>query len=176
MTEIRQVVTALPDEYTRGIGQVMAHWAYLEHLLQRISYRLLNLDPKRGRVAVRDPRSEQYISMYRELMELAGMKPPDEALDALFTGLQAGKPLRDLVAHGVWVRNNDGGYSVVRTGGNWKPNPKAPKVSRKITPEGVVIDPAGLERLRAFTADLIAGTETLAQFVHQTLTRLEKQL
>ena len=47
----------LPISHTTEIGRIITRWAFLEWLLRQIAYLLLDLNPKAGRLAVRDPRA-----------------------------------------------------------------------------------------------------------------------
>lgn len=60
----------LPTKYSTAIGRMITRFAALESALRNLIYALLELDPKMGRVAVRNPRIEESFTMIRDLMGL----------------------------------------------------------------------------------------------------------
>ena len=68
------VIKRLPTNYYTHIGRVVSRWAYLEWKLRRIVYALLQVGPKHGRIAVREPRVVDCIVMIEDLMFLEKMK------------------------------------------------------------------------------------------------------
>ena len=64
----------LPQEFSEEIGRIVVRWAYLEHYVQRIVWMLLELDSKRGRLAVRDPSMQERIVMISDFASLQAIK------------------------------------------------------------------------------------------------------
>jgi hypothetical protein len=166
------IVTDLPEDYTRAIGRVAIKWAYLEHVFRITTYRLLDLDPKRGRVAVRDPRLKDYVNMIRDLAELAEINLPNNIFDGLIEALEETQVQRDMVVHGIWVRDRQSqALKVVRYSGTWKPDPKKPKTSRRMKPEGVPTNPEDLDKVTESIDLLISVAIELGKAVHAEMDR-----
>jgi hypothetical protein len=161
MAQVYPLVTDLPDDYTRGIGLVMTHWAYVEHLLRKIAYQLVGVDVKRGRVAIRDPRPDDYIPMYRQLLRLnKDITIDDQVFDDLPHALAVTRAERDLIAHGPWIKTAQGEYLVPKTSGNW-PKSSGLKLTKRELPEGIVIVPQDLEGLRQNIAKIATALEAI---------------
>lgn len=141
---VYKITVDLPDKYAALLGAVIVHWSYQEQLLADLTNALLNIGPKHGRIAVRSPRADEYVSMIQQLMLLEKVTCDPVDLDQLGKDLKELQTIRDCLAHGVWfLEPNTGLPAVQRISGNWKPDPKGPKVARRITPEGIVIDEKG---------------------------------
>ena len=70
--------------------------------------------------------------------------------------LRDSKKYRDILAHGVWGIDPDSGdHAIQYTGGNWKPDARGPKISRRITPEGMIADVPTLEKIGELLAKTI---------------------
>ena len=52
----------LPPGYSKFLGDTVAQWALVEHLLSHGLYALLRLSPREGRIAVGEPRAADRIS------------------------------------------------------------------------------------------------------------------
>ena len=87
MAPVHQIVVDLPDDYTRGIGLVMTHWAYVEYLLRKIAYVLVGVDVERRRVTMHNPTPDHYIQMYRQLLRLNGMQLEEHTLSMTYLTL-----------------------------------------------------------------------------------------
>ena len=136
------VMKQLPPEYLSGIGQVCFEWAMVERSLAIITYEILNIGPKHGRVAVRSRRAHEQLETIRELMQIDNIDTPQFDLDDLAKDLRDIGPRRDKVAHGIWLKNTETGDVMLQDlGGNWRPDPKGPKVSKRIIPMGSIVPP-----------------------------------
>ena len=143
-----EVALEIPDPYVSLIGSIVVHWSYQERLLADLTYALLNVGPKHGRVAVRSPRAADQIAMIKQLMSLEKVECASIDLDKLAERLRALENMRDLIAHSLWfVEPSTKLPAVQNLSGNWKPDPKSPKVARRITPQAVIFDEKGLRSL-----------------------------
>ena len=159
MVKMFPVAREVPDELLTKVGTIVAQWSYVEWLLRQIAYKLLGLDPKRGRVAIREPRAEEFITMFRQILRIDGTDEPKQ-FNKLIPALRDSKKYRDILAHGIWGIDPDSGdYAIQYTGGNWRPDPESPKISRKITPEGMIVDVPTLEKIGELLANTIDLTE-----------------
>jgi hypothetical protein len=147
MAKIFPVRMELPSDYLIGIGAVCFEWAILERGLSQITYGLLNIGQKHGRVAVRSPRASDQIAMIRQLMHLENVTSEAVDLDKLAETLGKLEKLRDMIAHGTWMRGEKDEFLLQDLGGNWKPDPHGKKVARRITPEGVMVESDSLLEL-----------------------------
>jgi hypothetical protein len=169
------IVTDLPEEYTQAIGRMVVEWAYLEHSLRMTVYRLLDLDPKRGRIAVRDPRPNEFVKMISELMELAEIASSDDLFSDLPAALQEAENRRNTIIHGIWVLDSESGLlKVIRTSGNWRPDPLKPGVSRKMRPEGIPTTPADIDRTTDLIRKLVRLVGSLYEAIDKALTWPDK--
>ena len=162
-----QLTADLPEKYSALVGSIVTRWSIQERLLADLTYALLNIDLKRGRIAVRSPRANEHIVMIKQLMSLDGIQCDSIDLDKLAEQLRALESIRDLVAHGLWFVEPKTKLPAVRnTAGHWKPDPKGPKVSRRIKPEAVVFDTSSFGNI----LDAIEKTirETMAAHVEIT--------
>ncbi len=144
----------LPQEYLAGIGAICFEWSLIERGLQLITYGLLKIGPKHGRVAVRSPRATDQMTMIRQLMELENLTT---TLDLKLFSATLGRleKMRDLVAHCIWLKGNADEYLMQDLSGNWRPNPIEPAVSKRIKPQAIPIKPENLKQV----ADLIRAAQ-----------------
>lgn len=133
------ILQKLPRSYLHGIGAVCFQWALQERALQVIAFYLLNIGPKHGRVAVRSPRADEQLAMIRQLMTIEKVTVESVDLDKHAEALRAFQKIRDLLAHGIWIRHPDGYPLLQDLSGNWKPDPKGPKVARRIMPGALLV-------------------------------------
>ena len=80
----------LPVAYSTEIGRIISHWAYLEWRLKNVTFALLDVGPKVGRLAIREPRASDYIGMFIDLMAVKGIEVSTDlkALKKLLAGLK----------------------------------------------------------------------------------------
>ena len=65
-------LATLPPGYSKFLGDIVAGWSLIEHILTGCVYRLLALTPREGRIAVREPRAEDRLTMIQQLAEARG--------------------------------------------------------------------------------------------------------
>lgn len=77
---------------------------------------------------------------------------------------------RDLVAHGIWLRDPESGAIMIQDlSGNWRPDPKSPKVPRRISPQGVVVGPDDLHKMAALILVTTQMTERAGEEIKEAL-------
>lgn len=143
----------LPAPMCREIGRVFVRWAYFEKFLRDFAWKLADVDDKLGRVAIREPREKEQLEMIRDIAALKEIEIDEKILKSLIAKVENISSRRDIIAHGTWTETRYG-WSVQRTGGQWPkqlPVPDPPTGSRRITPEGMVMD---VSTLRALWADI----------------------
>ncbi len=154
LVEIKDEVQRLPARYATEIGRLITRFAYLEYRLKLIGYRLLDLDARYGRVAVREPRAADYVSMLRELVALRHITVSVD-LAALQTELAALENFRDRLAHGIWrLHSESGTYSLDVTKGNYISPWGQEKTKARIHPQRVFLTPADI-RAKVAAADAV---------------------
>jgi hypothetical protein len=124
------VVTELPLGIAAGVGNVVTRWAQMEWHLRMAVYVALRIDVKRGRVAVRQPRLEESITMIEDLLVLERrvVSADTNKLRKSLINLQRE---RDLIAHSVWLKDrNTGKLAVQSTAGTWNLGSRKPRVTR----------------------------------------------
>jgi len=165
-----------PASLSREVGRIIVHWAYFEHYLQDIVWLLLDLDDKRGRVAVRDPRAEDRIDMIADLAALRGINLPTQELAKFKSRTKEIAALRDLLAHGRWVKHpNNHSFRVVRTRGNYPKDVRGDHSrKRRIDPEAIEPTVAGLRSIIDAIKGLIGGACSLKSNIEQQLASLQK--
>ncbi len=132
------VVTNLSIALTREIGRVIVGHALLELCLSRIIYKLIDVDPKFGRLAVREPRAIDRLELIFDLAEVQGIRLKiNKTLyrDAVKVCVSQ----RDQLAHGIWVRDPKTRMLFLRiTKGSWQPvKGQRGKTKRLIKPEAI---------------------------------------
>ena len=129
------IVIDLPTPIAREIGRIIAAHSTLEQYLTRVIYMILGVGPKDGRLAVREPRTEDRLDLILDLQEVELTKTD---ILLLRDSLTAAKRERDKVAHGVWLKEPDDGRLFIRfTKGKWPMRKDLGKrVKRIIRPEG----------------------------------------
>jgi len=137
-------VKRLPTMTAAAVGRILARWSYQEWLLTETAYKLLRLDPKEGRVAVREPRAADYVTMIEDLLRIHRITIK-ASLSELRKYLVLAENQRDRYAHGVWLRHPQTRELYIRrTKGNWRPDLREPKINRKIKPEALRVIPSKL--------------------------------
>ena len=163
------IAKGLPTNYAASIGRIISRFAYTEWLISYITYKLLHIGPKHGRVAVRTPRVEDGLTMIEQLMLLDKITISINT-KTLKTALKHLENERDMLAHGVWMRHP--GFRTLHiqvTKGNWKPDSLSPAVSRKIKPEGREIKIAYLKDLRKKLETAISDLKQLSRQIDVVL-------
>ena len=156
------IINDLPGPILAGIGRVIILWAHQEHLLRTIIYSLLNLSPKQGRIAVRSPRVEDVITMIKHLILVEDIKVDGFDFQGFTIELKRLEKWRDKLSHGIWAFHPETKKYVVQdTAGIWKPSPHKPKVSKRISPEGIAVTEDQLSKLIKAISLTISETSIL---------------
>lgn len=169
-------ITELPIQMNNEIGKIIVGFAFFEYTLTRIAYELLGIDPKQGRVAVRASRGHELVEMVRDLCELAKLKIKFK-FAPLITTARATNVRRDLIAHGVWLRDEPtGNIFLLRTRGHWKPEKhKSGNVKRAISPQGEQHTAEDLMEIRTEIDALVKDCIELKRQVQTGLASLRKK-
>lgn len=138
-TETYPIRRKLPTAYSTEIGRIITRYAYAKHLLRSTAYRLLRINSKQGRIAVREPRVADQITMIQDLATLAGIKLTADWKQLKKT-MKELESFRHRFAHGIWVYHTGTKTPVLQdlsraytTAGNISPKPRINPVSIVIT-------------------------------------------
>lgn len=94
----------LPATYCTEIGRIIHKFAFCEMVLRTIAYNLMQIGPRVGRIAVRQPRVVDHITMLQDLEHLMSV---DLKVDwkKLKEVLKEVESYRDRLTHGVWLEH-----------------------------------------------------------------------
>jgi hypothetical protein len=99
------IVIDLPTEITNGIGRVVAAHAVLENRVQELLFDAMKVDYPQGRVAFENYRDPAVLfGIIRKLFDSWGIQI-DINLQDLETDIRSCTRERNILAHGVWVRD-----------------------------------------------------------------------
>ena len=124
----------LPTSYSTAIGRYITRFAALESALRHLIYVLLEVDRKMGRVAVRNPRIEDSLTMIRDLVALRSFQTTLD-LNLLAKECKKLEKFRDKLAHGVWAKHPKSQLPVLQvTAGTYSEKPGGKSVKARIQP------------------------------------------
>ncbi|MFZ5675216.1 MAG: hypothetical protein ACOZAM_19855 [Pseudomonadota bacterium] len=152
----------LPAYITRKIGQIITKYAYLDYKLKTLVWKLAGVDETVGRLAIRDPRAVDKLTLCRELLFVRGVSIEDAKFRSVSRLLQKVESFRDLLAHGVWTEE-EGTWWAIYFKGNLA-DQAIPPIARKraLRPEAIKIErDDGLNSLLAAVDSLIESIESL---------------
>lgn len=92
----------LPDDYCTLIGKFITRWAYLEWRLRETMYALMCVGPKVGRIAIREPRVVDYLTMIEDTAKLrkVTISVDWKKLKNIMGEIES---WRDRFAHSIWL-------------------------------------------------------------------------
>jgi len=156
----------LPPSMTREIGRIVVHWAYFEQCVQQMNWQTLGITPAAGRLALREPRVEDRLEMLHDLVKLRDGEWDDALFRDILKRTKLAKAKRDLVAHGLWAKREDGWF-VELSRGMWPKNLREfVRGSRKITTQLI---PMTLEKLREATSEIASLLDDLGKLRDSTV-------
>lgn len=161
------VIKRLPTAYYTHIGRVVSRWAYLEGKLRRIVFALLQVGPKHGRIAVREPRVVEFIEMVEDLLYLEKIQTRVD-LKKLKKALQEIESHRNKISHGIWVKHPNSKTPILQDTKGTHPkesrdfdqHPKARK--GRINPKAMNVTIANFKNWTGVIDNAVAGLERLA--------------
>lgn len=159
----------IPPYLAREVGRIIVRWAYLEHTVQRIVWLLLQVTYPFGRLAVREPRLEDRISLLRTLAELRGIILDNNILTTIQSRIKKTAPDRDTLAHGIWVPQN-GEWRVLLTRGKWSDNEPHPS-SKSVVPEALTVTTGALRGIAAHIEQTVELVMAVGDAIQKKLPR-----
>jgi hypothetical protein len=157
----------LPGSITKEIGHIMVRWAFLEHKIQQIIWNLVQVTIPMGRLAIREPRAEDRITLIQQISDLRGISISDDHITKIKSEIKQVSPDRDLLAHGFWFRTANG-WSVALTRGKWSDSEPHSKY-KSVVPEAVHVTPDALRKISHRIEGIINLADLIARDVHTAL-------
>lgn len=150
----------LPANYSTEIGRIIVRWALVEWHLKRLAYDTLQISPKSGRVAVQEPRANNYIIMIEDLLSIRGIKTNID-WKLIRKELDDIESFRNRLAHGIWVKHGNTKEPVLQDTRGKHPNERdAQQRKARINPMAKRIT---LQNLRDYTKRTEAAVSALNQ-------------
>lgn len=133
----------VPMHYHTWIGLICTHWAYAEWIVMGTICTLLGINRKEGR-ALFPTRTKELFKKMKYVMNLRGLNLTVGPLWSLYEDCEK---KRDLLGHGVWLKNIDTGELCIQdASGEWEiEGENKPGVSKRDYPEAVPIADTWLE-------------------------------
>src|SRR5262249_20453619 len=103
----------LPRWINTGIGKVIMTHAILENKVSELVFDLAQIEYPAGRVAIVDRNAWDQFKVARELIAMHGAKPPIP-LKKLERQIKDCCEVRDMLAHGIWMKGEGGSGVVIR--------------------------------------------------------------
>ncbi len=150
----------LPLQYYRDMGRVIFHWARLENELKDTIYTLLSIGRKEGRIAVSNPRADQLVQRIGELISIKGLKT-NVKLKEYGAAVQTLRTARDNIAHGIWADHPGSPNPVLQRTSGSTTEPGRKKVSARIFPGAVEVEPGNMRTTAGQIERLIKIAVTL---------------
>lgn len=158
----------LPVSYSTQIGRFITRWAYFEWLLKETSYSLLQIDPKIGRLAIKETGVVSYLTMLEDIARLKGIQVSIK-WTKLRSILQEIESFRNKLVHGIWLQDPSTKTPVLQqVQGSYKAEPGKKPVKAKIKPLGVRVS---LKQLK----NAIAGIDYANNIIHEMKDEIEVQ-
>lgn len=149
----------LEPELYGAIGLVVSKHAYLETMLQHIIYDLVGVDDVVGRIAIREPRTSERLTLIEELSAYKEITLEQNIVSLLRKDLPKVAALRDNLAHGIFFQHPDTGETLIRElGGRWQP-PGVNKgsVKKRIHPPASKANADKIAEIAAIISAMIAA-------------------
>jgi hypothetical protein len=148
----------LPASLSREIGRVIVRWAHFESHMQNIIYAVAFNRAENagalGRLAIRELKPDLRADLLADIAHVQGVGLDRVLLKAIRNKAEALGKKRNLLAHGIWTLDQDAGWVVRETRGNWgEEHPTSRGRKRSIEPESV---PMNVEDVRQIVAELDA--------------------
>lgn len=157
-----KVIQKLPVSLSREIGKVAVKCAFLEHYISTILYDCLPVPHKEGRLAVIQPRLEDYPDLIKDVLSLKGIKCKTKT-KKLSIRLRKIRVERNAIIHGLFMKEKGTKRILLRNlGGSWSIDHFGNSKKKKINPEGLhftVLDCKSLESDMDVAIEIISRIE-----------------
>ncbi len=173
-----RVRTRLPARYNTAIGRLVSRFAVVEGRLRHVIYSRLEVNPKFGRVAVKNPRIRDSFTMIEDLMALREFTTTVrlKGEGALIPALEELERFRDKISHGVWVKHGATRDPVLQvTAGSYTEAPGAGPVKARINPQAVTVPMETFAQFDRIITQALKQIVKLARELGRQHTLLRKQ-
>lgn len=161
----------LPDAFCHRIGRIIVRYAFAEHVAQSIIHRLIGVSAKVGRVTVNAPRLPERIELIGLLAHLRKISISDTTIKSLYKDADECKFMRDLYAHGLWLRDKKKRRLLVQVTKGSKPNRpfgmSRHEWNRRVRPAGLPVELHDLESLEVDLDRLINELHVIDRGIRQ---------
>jgi hypothetical protein len=135
--QVGSVTENIPAAIAREIGRVITRWANLHYHCRRAAYTVLGIDPKMGRLWIREPRLGEHITMIETALKYKKLSV-DTDFKKLRAIVETVTSERDRLAHCPWVLMPDGSLKLQYTKHDWQPpGTTRGKILRALVPQGL---------------------------------------
>jgi hypothetical protein len=111
---------SLPMRHSQMVGKIVVKHAFIERYLITIVYGLAGLDREMGDLIVRNPRTNQIVTMIEDICDHKNIEIEKSSFRQLKKELENLKSIRDNLAHNTWVDHPDHSDPImVSTRGSW---------------------------------------------------------
>lgn len=165
--KVSQVRYDLPVSHTREIGRIVLAWSFIEHLLQTTIWELMDVDAAFGRLAVREPRAGDRVTLLNDLALLRSITIPAKEFKALRKQVEDCARARNLLAHGAWTCDPEKGWMVILAQGSYDFEPEQHSRNRRVAPEALVASAETLATIRGQFDKVIQSVRNLRTFLSE---------
>jgi len=161
------ILKRIPTDYYTHIGRFISRWAFLEWRIRRLTYVLLGVGNEKGRVAIREPRINDSITIVEDLMFLDNLVSPIDLAKMKATLVQV-ESNRDKLAHGLWIKHPNYKIPILRdTKGSHEQRSHMSKTARKakIFPKQTIVNIEHFKNWVAVTDGAIRAIEMIGKSV-----------
>jgi hypothetical protein len=164
----------LPAAWLKEIGQIITFYSFYEYGLRRAIYLVLGINPKQGRIAVRELRGQEQVDMLANLLMLADIKPPTD-LKTIERLTKSYNAERDRLAHCIWMFDArfPKSFYALNTRSTWKP--EGVKIPRSIHPEGIYYSLDRLRLIRRIMRQLCEVATAIFKYVSRAVAKRQKE-
>ncbi len=159
----------LPAKYSTEIGRIITRFAFLKSQLRVITYKLLLVSEKQGRLAIRENRVTDDLTMIQDLAVLANvnLKVDWKKLKEYCKEVES---YRNRLAHGIWLKRSGTNIPILQdfSTAYTQGGPDTPKKPR-LTPLSV---PVQLDQLR----NIANSIETLSNQILEIERRVNSEM
>lgn len=151
----------LPVAYSTEIGRIITRWAFLEWRLRVVTYILLGVGHNLGRIAVREPRAADYITIIEDICTVRNIKLKADT-KTLKKQLAEYKEFRDLLAHGIWIKHPASTLPTIQKAtGSYQELPGQKLTKAKMAPKATVIELVELKKFSKLLQTMTGRIEKL---------------
>ena len=155
----------VPVWLAKKIGQIIVRFAYLDYRLKIVVWKLSGVTPETGRLAIRDPRAVDKLTLIRDLFHYQRRSIDEEKFKTAVAALEELEQFRDLLAHGVWTHHEGAWFAVKFRGKVTDPDLHPIDRKREVRPESFAATASGLSELLEATDSLIQSVISLDKLV-----------